>query len=48
MQLFGKNFPLQNVAKKSRENYKITVYDPEYNKIEEIKGTAVGGSFKTQ
>ncbi len=44
-QLFGKNFPLQNVSENSRKNYEITIYNPQYDEINKIKGTIIGGSF---
>jgi len=44
-QLFGKNFPLQNIAKNSNQDYKIIVYDPEYNEITNFAGFTENGSF---
>ena len=46
LELFGKNFPLQDVGDSvNNVAYELQIFDPEYNVVETINGTIDGGSF---
>lgn len=45
LELFGKNFPLKDTAAQINKDYRITLYDPEYNEVEVLRGKIEKGSF---